>query len=283
MTNPRGAGRAPGAGLTAGLAVALLAGVAGGCGPGGDDGARTRGGGEAGGAASRSESPAYRVPETPAGSLLARSVAFHDPGGWWRSRPLEVRWESSRPGGERRVAEIRVDNPSGAFDLEMEFRGHALEIHVAGDSVRTRVDGSAEVPADTRERLRLHREDGLYWRNYFLFLLGMPMKLTDPGADLAGEVRTVEFEGRPLRAIRARYRTEDGYPWWEFYFDPADARLRGARFWREGPDADGEYIVMEGLAEAGPLRLPAVRRWYTNAEGEHLGTDEVARLDAGQR
>ena len=40
---------------------------------------------------------------------------------------------------------------------------------------------------------------------------------------------------------------------------------------------------MEGLAEAGPLRLPAVRRWYTNAEGEHLGTDEVARLEAGQR
>jgi len=265
----------------AALALAILALIASACGPRSEgEGGAARDTGTAG---ARPGAPLYPVPDTPSGELLARAIAFHDPEGVWRTRPLEVRWESSRPGGERRIAELHVDNGSGTFDLEMELRGHVLELNVSGDTVHTRVNGSEEFTPQVRERLRLHREGGLYWRNYFLFLLGMPMKLTDPGTELVDGPRTVDFRGRRTLALRARYETEDGYPWWEFYFDPDDARLVGARFWREAPDADGEYIVMEELAEAGSLRLPAVRRWYTNAQGEHLGTDRVARLEAGER
>lgn len=265
----------------AALALAILALIASACGSGseGEGGA----GGDTETIGALPGASLYRLPDTPSGELLARAIAFHDPDAVWRIRPLEVRWESSRPGGERRIAEIGVDNRSGFFDLEMELRGHVLELDVSGDTVHTRVNGSEEFTPEVRERLRLHREGGLYWRNYFLFLLGMPMKLTDPGTELGAEPRTADFQGRRTLALRARYETEDGYPWWEFYFDPTDARLVGARFWREAPDADGEYIVMEELAEAGSLRLPAVRRWYTNAEGEHLGTDRVARLEAGER
>ncbi|NIP59407.1 MAG: hypothetical protein GWO00_16010 [Gemmatimonadetes bacterium] len=251
------------------------------CGPGAEG--EGGGAGDPGSSAGRPDAPIYPVPDTPSGELLARAIAFHDPDGVWRTRPLEARWESSRPGGERRIAELLVDNGSGTFDLEMEFRGHALELQVSGDTVHTRVNGSEEFTPQVRERLRLHREGGLYWRNYFLFLLGMPMKLTDRETELVDDPRTVAFLGRRTLAIRARYETENGYPWWEFYFAPDDARLVGARFWREAPDADGEYIVMEGIAETGSLRLPEERRWYTNAGGEHLGTDRVARLEVAER
>lgn len=220
---------------------------------------------------------------TPADRLVARSVDFHDPEGVWWSRPLGLRWVSSRPGGEERIARLEIDNAASTFELEMELRGHALEMSVDGDSVRTLVDGApAEgASAEVRERLRLHREDGLYWRNYFLYLVGLPMKLADPAAELAEAPDTVEFGGRRVLGVTVRYDPDDRYPWWELYFAPDDARLVGARFWNEGRDADGEHITMVGLAEAGPLRLPAERRWYTNAGAEHLGTDRVEGLEVG--
>lgn len=226
-------------------------------------------------------SPPSTLPSTPAGRLVARSIDFHDPRGAWWSRPIRLRWVSSRPGGERRVASLEIDNAAGAFDVEMELRGHALEMAVTGDSARTLVDGSPDPPPDVRERLRLDREGGVYWRNYFLFLVGLPMKLADAGAELGAEARSTTFQGREVRAVTVRYDPQDRYPWWELYFAPDDARLVGARFWNRGRDADGEYITMEGLSEAGWLRLPRTRRWYTNAADEHLGTDRVEGLSVG--
>lgn len=224
------------------------------------------------------------LPETPAGRLVARSIDFHDPEGVWWSRPVRLRWVSSRPGGEQRIARVEIDNRAGSFFLSMELRGHALETSVVGDSARTRVDGipASEAPAEVRERLRLDREEGRYWRNYFTFLVGLPMKLTDPGAELAAEAPdTVELDGRRALAVPVRFESDDRYPHWELYFAPDDARLVGARFWNEGRGVDGEYITMDGLAEAGPLRLPAERRWYTNAADRHLGTDRVEGLEVG--
>lgn len=232
--------------------------------------------------AAAAESPVAALPSTPAGRLVARSVDFHDPEGVWWSRPVSLRWVSSRPGGEERVARLAIDDGGSHFHLDMELRGHQLEMALQDGSLHTAVDGSRDFTPEVAELLRLDREEGLYWRNYFLFLVGLPMKLTDPGAELAEEVASTEFDGRPVEAVRVRYDTDDGYPWWEFYFEPADGRFVGARFWREGPDVDGEYITMEGLAEAGPLRIPEVRRWYTNARGEHLGTDRVEGLEVGE-
>jgi len=229
------------------------------------------------------EAPSDRasLPDSPAGVLVARALEHHDPQGIWWTRPIALQWNSSRPGGERREARVRIDNARGTLDLQMEFRGHQLELISREDGGRAIVDGSEEIAPDVRRHLRLDREEGLYWRNYFLFLVGLPMKLADPGVRLRPEVERTTFQGREVEAVRAEYQTEDGYPWWDFYFDPGSGELVGTRFFREGPAADGEYIVLEGSAEAGGLRIPRIRRWYTNAEGEHLGTDEVVALEVG--
>jgi len=221
------------------------------------------------------------LPETSTGELLDRSFRYHDPDNVWDRQPIRLQWVSTRPGGERRVATVAIDNAAGRFELEMEFRGALLEMDVEGEDATVRVDGSTDIDQETRDRLRLDLEGGLYWRNYFLFLVGLPMKILDPGTGLAEAPTSARFEGREVQAIHATYETADGYPNWEFYFDPDTAGLVGARFWREARDVDGEYIVMSGVAEAGPLRIPQVRDWYMSDDGEHLGTDEVRGLHVG--
>lgn len=41
-----------------------------------------------------------------------------------------------------------------------------------------------------------------FWRRYHGYLLGLPMNLTDAGAELAPEVVAVDFEGSPARRPR---------------------------------------------------------------------------------
>ena len=228
------------------------------------------------------ESAAYAIPRTPAGELLGRALAHHDPDAQWLRRPIVLQWVSSQPGNEERVADLAIDNRRGAFALNMRHRGHHLDYHVEGDELSVKVDGSTEISPDVREAVSLHREDGLMWRNYFLFLVGLPMKLTDEGASMAPQTESTRFQGEAVQAIHVTYETDDGYPHWAFYFDPVSAALVGARFWRQAPDGDGEYIVMEGEIESGALRMPARRHWYMNADDAFLGTDEVRGLELRQ-
>lgn len=221
------------------------------------------------------------TPDTPAGALLSRALEHHDPDDVWSQRPIELQWVSLRPDGTERVASLLIDNTTGLFGLEMDHGGYDLEYEAKGDQARVLVDGSREVSPEAREALSLDREGGLMWRNYFHFLVGLPMKLTDPGASLDEGPVSTRFQDREVLAIQATYATDDGYPYWAFYFDPGSSALVGARFWREGPDVDGEYIVMEGTAESGSLRIPASRAWYTSADDEYLGTDEVRGLTVG--
>lgn len=252
------------------------------CGPSGEREAEPQEGATS--ASTAADSPSYldRLPDTPAGELLTRSLAHHDPDEAWLQRPIRLQWVSSQPDTEARVADLAIDNGRGIFALTMRHRGHDMDYLVEGDDLSVQVDGSTEIPPEVREAVSLHREDGLMWRNYFVFLAGLPMKLTDEAARLAAAPATTRFQGRAVEALKVTYETDDGYPHWAFYFDPTTSALVGARFWREAPDGDGEYIVMEGEIEAGRFRIPARRHWYMNADDSFLGTDEVRGLEVAR-
>jgi len=182
--------------------------------------------------------------------------------------------------GEERVAlDMSLDPDGSTFSMSGRYRGAAIEYATAGDRFTVTVDGASDLSEEMRQRMRLDREDGLFWRSYFGFLAGLPMKLSDSGTRLDPEPTDAEFQGAPVRAIRVTYDPEVGGETWYFYFDPRTARLVGCRFHYDESLNDGEYIVFDDLIEAGGLRLPKERRWYTNAEGDFLGADEISRLD----
>lgn len=224
------------------------------------------------------EAPATRVetPATPAGRLLARSIAFHDPEGSWGSRSLAIDWVGTDDGGEERVAvQLRLHPDGSTFELSGRYGGSEIRYRTRGDSVSATVDGESELTPETRRRMRLDREDGLFWRSYYGFLAGLPMKLRDPGARIDPEPIETEFMGSPVTAIRVSYDPNVGGDVWYFYFDPDTARLVGCRFHHDEAAGDGEYLVFEGLVEAAGLRLPRTRRWYMNVDDRFLGEDEI--------
>ncbi len=221
---------------------------------------------------------------TPAQELVARSMAFHDPEGVWGSRPISMSWVGTDGEGAERVA---VDLEFGADERDFAFsgryRGSTMEYETTADGWSATVEGvpQADLPEADRERLRLHREGGMFWRSYYGFLAGLPMKISDHGSHLDPEVIETTFMDREVHAVRVTYDPDIGGDTWYFYFQPGTAQLVGCRFYHDESANDGEYITFEGLTEGGGLRLPRLRGWYVNADGRHLGTDEVGTIQVG--
>ena len=227
---------------------------------------------------------AVRAETTPALDLVARSIAFHDPNGVWGSEAISMSWVGTDgEGGERVAVNLRFGADERDFALSGRYRGSGIDYETTTDGWSATVDGIAEpdLPAADRESMRLHREDGMFWRSYYGFLAGLPMKIADPGAYLEPDVIETTFMDRPVQAVKVTYEPEVGGDTWYFYFDPGTAQLVGCRFYRDESANDGEYIMFEELAEGGGLRLPRLRAWYVNADGRHLGTDEVGEIRVG--
>ena len=184
-------------------------------------------------------------------------------------------------GEERNAFDISMSPDGATFEMSGRYRGSAIEYATAGESLRVAVDGSTEIDDQTLERLRLTRDGGMFWRDYFAYLAGLPMKLRDPGTILAPEPTSTEFLGRPVDSVRVTYDAEVGGDTWCFYFDPDTAELVGCRFYHDEAANDGEYIVFDGLIEADGLRIPQRRRWYVNADDRFLGEDVIESLVLG--
>jgi hypothetical protein len=216
-------------------------------------------------------------------ALLSRSIEFHDPEGRWDRDTVRLVWKGTGAEGEERSAFSISMSPDGAtFEMNGRYRGSTIEYATAAESMTVAVDGSTEIDDPTRESLRLARDGGMFWRDYFTYLAGLPMKLRDPGTILDPETTPTEFMGRPVDSIRVTYDPDVGGDTWYFYFDPDTAELVGCRFYHDEAANDGEYIVFDDLIEeAGGLRLPQRRRWYVNADDRFLGEDVIEGLVLG--
>jgi len=211
---------------------------------------------------------------TPAGALLARSIAHHDPTGQWSEFRGVLQLEELRPDGSGRAAAVELDVRAGGVRYETDRDGLSLVKFADDTQCSASVDGR-EPTEEEAERYALACAQVERSRNYYLFLWGLPMKLRDPGTQVEPQVYNMEFQGDTVFAIRVTYDQSVGSDTWYFYFDRASAALVGYRFYHDEEANDGEYITLEGEQPVGDMRLPAYRRWYVNADDRFLGEDRL--------
>lgn len=228
------------------------------------------------------------APATAAGSaeeLLAAAIAHHDPQGRWSQGAFLLTLVEERPGDADRRTRVLIDNATGRFEIDTERQGH--EIHGSLDSAMDpvagctwRLDGREAVTPEERAALSLTCERLATLRNYYTYLWGLPMKLTDPRTRIAPRVRETTFEGEPARAIDVTYDPAVGSEGWTFYFDAEAPVLIGYAFERPvGDERPHEHVVLEETVTGAGLRLPAVRRWTVSEEGELLGIDRLVEIE----
>ncbi|NNE68879.1 MAG: hypothetical protein HKN29_00795 [Rhodothermales bacterium] len=207
--------------------------------------------------------------------LVDRSIAFHDPDGHWYGRAHRIDLGEKRPDGFVRMTSMRLDPVANSFGVRQDRGEDVVEGYLDPENCAATVNGV--IPDSTHtQRYRLGCPDGLaWWREYYAFMHGMPMKLKDDGTVIHPSVTDTTFLDKPVQQIKVTYDPEVGSDIWYFYFDPETAEMVGSRFYHDEAANDGEYIDYDGLVEADGMRLTRSIHWYTNSEGRYLGTDSL--------
>lgn len=228
--------------------------------------------------------PAYAasVPAD-ASELLAAAIQYHDPEGLWQQSAWRLVLEEARPDGSHRETTLVIDNANQRFEWTRQTDGASLEGKLVEGSCTLRLDGKTDFSAEERDEHGLTCDRLETRRDYYTYLWSLPMKLRDPGTQVAPEVQETTFDGRPALGLRVTYDEPVGKDTWYFYFDPTTHALAGYRFYHDEAANDGEYILLSGETESAGLRVPKTRTWYTHAEDELLGTDTLAGLERLER
>ena len=218
-----------------------------------------------------------------ADQLVNRTIAFHDPDGWWDRVKMDMVIEMKAPNRPARLSNVVVDNINGGFEISVLSNDKLLEWMVDGkDSCDFKVNFVAPTVAQA-DSLSLTVDRAKFLRNYYTYLYGLPMKLKDAGTRIGDEVIETTFMGKPVLALRVTYDESVGKDIWYFYFNPSTYAMVGYRFYHDEAKNDGEYIVLEDMIIEQGLRIPRNRSWFTNAEDKLLGTDYLKefKVDKG--
>ena len=218
-----------------------------------------------------------------ADQLVNRTIAFHDPDGWWDRIKIDMVIEMKTPNRPARLSNVVVDNINGGFEISVLSNDKLLEWRVDGkDSCDFKVNFVAPTVAQA-DSLSLTVDRAKFLRNYYTYLYGLPMKLKDAGTRIGDEVIETTFMGKPVLALRVTYDESVGKDIWYFYFNPSTYAMVGYRFYHDEAKNDGEYIVLEDMIIEQGLRIPRNRSWFTNAEDKLLGTDYLKefKVDKG--
>lgn len=208
-------------------------------------------------------------------TVVERSIRHHDPQGVWAGIVQTFPLRESRPDGSARHLRITIDHPGERFVYEGRVDGVEIHKQLDGEDCAARVDGSADLSPELAAKYRTSCDEIRRFRDYYDYLLGMPMKLEDPGTIIDPAVRNTIFGGQRVIEVKVTYSPEVGTDVWYYYFDPRSFALRGARFYHDEEQADGEMIVFEDEIAIGDLVLPRHRRWYRNRDEHYLGTDTL--------
>ena len=205
--------------------------------------------------------------------LLDKTMAFHDPDQMWENARMNFKLEQSRPNGNSRSSDVTIHNDKQYFKL-IESRSD-LEIvrEVSNNSGKVWVNGEENFSQEISDQYRLSPDRILRTRNYYVYLYGLPMKLTDPGTNIGEEVRKVEFNGKEYLELAITYDKGVGTDEWYFYIHPETYAMEGYKFYQE--NGNGEYITLDEISEIGSMKIPKIRTWYTTQDSTLLGTDRI--------
>ncbi len=209
--------------------------------------------------------------------VVERAIAYHDPQNVLMTQAHSFSFLETRPDAPDRHSEVMIDVARDNFRF-IRRGEHTVAGRLEQGQCEVSLDGRTELTEEERTEHRLDCDRLERMRNYYVYLWGLPMKLRDPGTRLGAVTRT-KLDRRSVYALRVTYDESVGKDTWIFYFDRGNYALVGYRFFHDESKNDGEYIVLDGEARLGRLRLPKHRTWYTHQGNRLLGTDTLESIE----
>jgi hypothetical protein len=158
--------------------------------------------------------PALAIAQETGEELVAASIKFHDPENNWSKTKAIFNFSDTRPYKEARPATLYLNNTNGTLCIMGLQDGAEVTRHTENDICSYDVNGNFQPSAEEIKKYSLNEKRSLMLRNYYLYLWGLPMKLTDPGTRIDTKIYHKEFNGKPTRAAKVTYDAEVGSDIW---------------------------------------------------------------------
>jgi hypothetical protein len=210
--------------------------------------------------------------------LLNLTLAYHDPENHWGKLKSTVYYDEYRADSSVRKSVVHFDNIAGNFKMERSDNLLVITRGTVGDSCYVLVNGSANFNAELDSTFNLACDRSFLYRDYYLYMQGLPMKLKDPGAMVAHEVQKTTFMEKEYFKMKATYTEDVGSDIWYFYVNPETYAVEAYQFYHDEDKQDGEYILLEGTVETNGMIWPEQRIWYTNKGNQYLGKDVIVEI-----
>ena len=210
--------------------------------------------------------------------LLDKTIAYHDPNSNWDTfnGTFSVRMET--PSKPNRDSKVTINLPDDGFNLVATRDSVTTRYFINKGKCVISATDSLRIANQTKKPRRSHCEMTEFYKNYYTYLYGLPMKLKDPGTHISDTIEHKTFKGKHYLVLKASYDKGVGSDIWYFYFDPKTYAMEIYQFFRTdengGQKADtGEYILLSDEVVINDIKMPKNRAWYTNKEDKLLGTD----------
>ncbi len=211
-------------------------------------------------------------------TLLQKTLEYHDPGAEWNKLKATVRYDEYRANNTIRKSVVRFDNIGDRFKLERTNDKLVITRGTMADSCYVLVNGSADFDISLDTTYNLACERSFMYRNYYLYMQGLPMKLQDPGTVVHHSAPRVNFMDKSYYKLKITYKEDVGSDIWYLYLNPQTFAVEAYQFYHDETINDGEYILLEGSVQVGQMVWPKSRSWYTNKEQKYLGKDVITEV-----
>ncbi len=211
--------------------------------------------------------------------VLEKSIAYHDPGKKWTELKARLFLSSTDTAGNESPFELEMDNTTGYFCYIIHEDGKEIVKGLSNGKEFYLVNGKKEISKEDLKKYKLTSESIKWVHSFYGYLYGLPMKLTDKGANIFDTVSSEEFNGKTYQTIRLTYDPEMGKEVWTFFFDPKTFAMEAYRFMFNAGSDEGEYILLDETLTIEDLKIPKVRKWYLVKGNKYLGTDNLLKAE----
>lgn len=209
--------------------------------------------------------------------LLKKSIQFHDPNNNWPTFNGNLSVTMDIPNKPKRESHISINLPEEYFSLKTIKDTVTTESNINKLECEFAVNGNSNLTEALKKKYNLNCKRAKFFKDYYTYLYGLPMKLNDEGTIIDQTVTQKTFKGKDYLVLKATYSKEVGKDTWYFYFNPKTYAMEVYQFFKDETKNDGEYILLTDLETINGIKMPKNRAWYYNKNDKYLATDILSK------
>ncbi len=209
---------------------------------------------------------------TTAKALIAHSIAYHDPGGNWTKfkSGIEIKTDLwKKEGGiEKSTRTLFFDRSQNIFKMRSTRNGISMSGEISRDTCYN--EPLSEIPAEQIEKFKsvLGCQGIGFYKDYFTYLIGLPMNLSDTTAIIDNTILERTYNGVQYDVVKVNYKPLDKKRPWYFYFNKKNHAFELCKFTsREDENKGGEYIIYNRKNNVQGIKLSGQIVWLYNTPG----------------